>query len=226
YNPPPDWQERLALALDACRHYAQLKVAVVDDGSAPAADLQRLTDLLHGVEIKRLRFERNRGKGAAVRAGAALFSDADYYFYTDSDFPYRPEDVGSIVRALDEGADVAPGMRGPSYFANIPVARRFISRILSAMIKALVRIPFSDTQCGLKGFNAKGRELLLKTRVERFLFDVEFIYLSYHTPGVKVVPVSVVLRDGIQVSGVGPGVLLRELGNFLRILYRIYFRGW
>jgi hypothetical protein len=34
------------------------------------------------------------------------------------------------------------------------------------------------------------------------------------------------MRSGINVSSVGAGGMLRELGNFLSILYRVYFRGW
>ncbi len=226
FNPPDDWQERLAQELAALDKNLNVEVVVVDDASEKPVEVERLQKLLPKARVRLTRFAKNRGKGAAVRAGLALFDPADYYFYTDSDFPYRPQDAAAMMRALDAGADVAPGMRDDSYFANIPPMRKRISRMLSAMIRTLVRIPFTDTQCGLKGFNEKGRELLFKTRVERFLFDVEFIYLAYHTPGVKVVPVPVTLRSGITVSGVGAGLLLREIGNFFQILYRIYVRGW
>jgi glycosyltransferase involved in cell wall biosynthesis len=226
FNPPDDWQELLAEQLSLCHPTRALKIVAVDDGSSKTVDVERLSGLLPGAEVNLVRLERNMGKGAAVRYGLSVLPPADYYFYTDADFPYRPADVAAMMRVLDAGADVAPGMRDNTYFDHIPPMRKYISRILSKMIKLLVKIPFTDTQCGLKGFNENGRRLLLKTRVKRFLFDVEFIYLAYHTPGTKVVPVPVIMRSGINVSSVGAGGMLRELGNFLKILYRVYFRGW
>lgn len=226
YNPATGWQGRLAEELRAACRGLSVQVVVVDDASLRPVAVETLRAGLPGARVELVRFERNRGKGAAVRAGLERLALADYYFYTDSDFPYRPQDAAAMMRAIDAGADVAPGMRDGTYFAGIPPMRRLISKALSALVKTAIRIPFTDTQCGLKCFNEKGRELLLKTRVERFLFDVEFIYLAYHTPDVKVSPVSATLRPGITVSNVGGALLLREFGNFLQILYRIYFRGW
>ena len=75
------------------------------------------------------------------------------------------------------GADVAVGVREEAYYAQIPPARRWVSRLLRRLIRHVLRLPVDDTQCGLKGFNETGRHLFLRT-TKRYLFDLEMLFMA------------------------------------------------
>ena len=92
------------------------------------------------------------------------------------------------------------------------------------MNRFLLNLPveFLDTQAGLKGFNSKGREMFLKTKVDTFVFDTEFIMLSYRNKlNIKTIPLT--LRPGLTFSRMGFRIMFRELFQFLKILMRLRF---
>ena len=63
-----------------------------------------------------------------------------------------------------------------------------------------------------------GRGLFLKTRIDRFLFDLEFLRMAARTPGLRVSTVAVELREGVVFSPIGWKILLTEGLNFIKIL--------
>lgn len=84
------------------------EVIVVDDGSADgtAAEL----DAFRG-EVRLLRHARNRGKGAAVKTGAAA-ATGDYLVVFDGDLEYSPDDLTRLVEPVLRGeARVVYGAR-------------------------------------------------------------------------------------------------------------------
>ena len=82
---------------------------------------------------------------------------------------------------------------------------------------------YQETQSGLKGFNAKGRELFLRTKVKTFLFDTEFILLAYREK-LKIDVLDIGIRPGIHLSSMGMKVMFRELRCLAGILWRVRFR--
>ena len=63
----------------------------------------------------------------------------------------------------------------------------------------LLRIPTDDTQCGLKGFNQVGREVFLSTTIQRYLFDLEFIFLAAQK-NLRIATEEVQLRPDVILS--------------------------
>ena len=222
YNPPADWFEQFQpfyAAFCAQASGYEHHVVFVDDGSEPAAQPPPSSAAL---SFEWVQYSPNRGKGYAVRAGEAAASPG-LLLFTDVDFPYEPASAARIVQALEAGTDVAPGIRNTSYFAHISGFRRRLSLLHSWLIKRLFRLPISDTQCGLKGFSQNGRELLQATTIDRFLFDLELISLAFgESNAYRVEAVEVNLRKSVQVSSVSLRVLWRELGNFLRLAWRVH----
>ncbi|MBK7037383.1 MAG: hypothetical protein IPH42_13850 [Bacteroidetes bacterium] len=85
-----------------------------------------------------------------------------------------------------------------------------------------MRLKISDTQCGLKGFNKKGKDIFLKTTINRYLFDLEFIFLVSRQKEVSMVPVEIELKENIQFSSMRTGILLSEGFNFLKIFFKSF----
>lgn len=143
--------------------------------------------------------------------------------YTDIDFPYTHESFLKIYNALkNENADVAIGIRGEGYYHYLPKARVRISKLFRWFIKKFLHIPTDDTQCGLKGFNQKGKEIFLQTTINRYLFDLEFIFLSARKK-LSIKTVEVELRPDIVLSKMNWKILTQEFGNFLKIFVRSIF---
>ncbi len=225
YNPPSGWAAVLPQTVQHLEKVlgpdVEVCLILVDDGSKRGVGNLEIEGLHQ--QLTRFRYfsyHPNHGKGHALRAGVEA-SKGDFQIYTDIDFPYTDASFLAIFETLVSGtADIAAGIRDAEYYTHVPAARRFISKVLRWMLKTFLRIKIQDTQCGLKGFNAKGKQLFLQTRIDRFLFDLEFIFLASSTPDLKIVPVEVELKPGVVFSKARIGILLRESLNFASIFWR------
>jgi len=222
YNPQPGWAQRVihSYALVAAAIGREPGLILVNDGSSfgvTADDLRALNEAIPRLQY--LEYERNRGKGFTLRAGVTLAS-ADLVIYTDIDFPYTEESLLAVYTALQNGAQVAAGVKDDAYYQEVPALRRLISRALRLLIRTLLRLEISDTQCGLKGFDRAGRSTFLATSIDRYLFDLEFLFLAYRHFALKVQAVPVQLKPGISFSRMRPRILVEEGLNFLRIWLR------
>lgn len=194
-------------------------LTVVNDGSArnaTEAAFSRLRSLIQRVQI--VDYGENRGKGYALRQGVSA-SSADCYLVTDADFPYTLESMRRVAETALKQGGIAAGNRDTRYYAHVPFFRRLLSKGLRWMLRHFLRQPISDSQCGLKAFDAQGKKVFLETGIDRFLFDLEFLMLAHGRVAVQPVPVE--LREGVVFSKVGKKVLMTEARNFLKLLFSI-----
>jgi glycosyltransferase involved in cell wall biosynthesis len=224
YNPAPGWTGRVIQAWQALQTrlpQAPRQLLLVNDGSSKGIDAADIAALQAAIpQLVYLPSAPNRGKGFALRLGVAA-SDADLIIYTDIDFPYTEASLVEVAAALyADTADVVPGVRPDAYYDGVPADRRRISRLLRWMLKHLLRLRITDTQCGLKGFNRTGRAVFLQTSIDRFLFDLEFIFLASQRKDVRLQAVPAILKPGIQFSHVSLRILLGEGLNFIRVFVR------
>jgi dolichyl-phosphate beta-glucosyltransferase len=149
-------------------------VIVVDDGSSDGT--AQLAGLAPGVEL--LRLERNRGKGAAVAAGVGA-ARGDLILVSDVDLSTPFRELPALVSALDRGFRVAIGSRAidrSRVEVHQPLYRQSMGQVFNLMIRALTRLPFGDTQCGFKLFEAEAaRSLFRDLRTDGFAYDVEVL---------------------------------------------------
>lgn len=150
------------------------EVLVVDDGSRDrtAARTAMFQDLL---PLRLIRSPKNRGKGAAVRAGV-LEATADAVVFMDADGATSPWELPKMLAALT-GAPVAVGNR---WMPGSQVEGRETFRAFSGWVYRTYVGYFGlrgiDTMCGFKGFHrAVGQELFASLREERWLFDTEIM---------------------------------------------------
>ena len=219
YNPLPGWEETV---IDRFRSLQQalpefsFQLVLVNDGSTVSnwsSGLSKVVENVPGTIV--ISYEQNQGKGHALREGVKL-STGDYILYTDIDWPYTEDSMISLIHRLQFGADVAVGVRNKSYDEQLPPMRKKISNWLKRINSKLLHLKVDDTQAGLKGFNKKVKEIFLSTRIKRYLFDLEFIYLLSKKK-ISVISVPVELRSGIKFSKMNRKVLLTEGWNFIRI---------
>ena len=125
----------------------------------------------------------------------------------------------AVASAIRNGSDIALGYREQDYYASVPWFRKGLSELLRFVLKTMLRFPITDTQCGLKGMNQKGKEIFLQTTINRFMVDMDFIKRAVRANDVKVETVVVKLRPDVVFSKMGPAVLIREGINFLKVLF-------
>jgi glycosyltransferase involved in cell wall biosynthesis len=195
-----------------------LCLAVVNDGSprnVTATNVATLKQQLNTVQF--ISYDQNRGKGYALREGVKA-TEADYYVVTDTDFPYTLASMRRVIEVLLAKGGVAAGNRNTDYYQKVPLFRKLLSKLLRFMLRNVLRIPVTDSQCGLKGFDNAGKSIFLKTTIDRFLFDLEFLMLT--NGKVLVTPVPVELRTGVVFSKVGGKILMTEGRNFMKLFLR------
>jgi glycosyltransferase involved in cell wall biosynthesis len=155
----------------------EVEVIVVDDGSHD--DTARIAlELLAGVPNSQvIRLGRNRGKGAAVRAGVAA-ATGDAIVFMDADLASDLADLPALLAAL-EHAEVALGSRRLGDGADRGPVRRLGSSLFNQLARSLVRLDVADTQCGFKAFrHAEAKRLFSMSRLAGFAFDVEVLALA------------------------------------------------
>ncbi len=222
YNPQPGWQNILYSRYNEVKQMLKEHncfIVIVSDGNTgelfekAVAALQALDAL-----VKIVSLPVNCGKGAALRAGVKA-TEADYYIYTDVDFPYTAQSMLLVSDAVvHNGYDIAIGNRSYQYYVKVNSFRANLSKLLRFFIRKLLRIPFDDTQCGLKAFNHRGREIFLSTTINRYLFDMEFVIRASKDKTIQLKAVPAELRDGIHLSRLPLRILLQELQNFIYLL--------
>ncbi|MBL0129402.1 MAG: glycosyltransferase family 2 protein [Flavobacteriales bacterium] len=225
YNPPFGWDARLIdRGTELMRRLPEVSVrfTVVEDGSAHAIDEARKRAVTEALgEVEWHAHEVNLGKGAALRTGARSCADGPCLF-TDVDVPYTVDSMLDACRALFHGANVVLGQRKSTYYERVPWARRVISKSFRWVLRHIVRLPITDTQCGLKGFDQRGRVVFLSTTIDRFLFDMEFVMLVSRRKDLRVETIDAQLDEGIRFSRMNYRILLGESVNFLKVLLRGY----
>jgi glycosyltransferase involved in cell wall biosynthesis len=223
YNPPLHWQEYLlerVLAFAESVSSATLKVVLVNDGSTTGISEKQLEVLKQKLPgLLYLSLPTNLGKGAALRAGV-MQSGADFCIFTDIDFPYTNQSMVNVWNALESENDVVVGYRDHTYYHNVPVFRRLISKLFRVLLKRIVKLKVDDTQCGLKGFGIQGKNAFLQTQTMRYLFDFEFVKKVSSNPSLRLVPVPVQLRKGVEFTKMSLKVLLKELHRFIWLLIK------
>lgn len=206
---------------DAAKDKYQLRFILVNDGSHNSDSILQQVDFIKekGVLIDYMGYDKNMGKGHALRYGV-MASKSKYTLYTDIDFPFTNESMLSIIRVLiDETCDVALGYRSENYYKEtMSFYRKGLSRTFRWFIKNILKMSITDTQCGLKGFNEKGKKKFLATSINRYLFDFEFIYTMGKDKSVNMKPIEVKLKDGIAFSKMRLKILIQEVFNLLRVL--------
>lgn len=180
-------------------HGIRGEAVIADDGSTDGT--HEAVPAVACVQVTRL--GRNRGKGAAIRAGMQRASGSIRIF-TDADLPYGVEPILLARTAIEErGFHAVVGDRtlpGSSYQHEKP-SRRIASEVASLAFRTLVTGGIYDTQCGFKAFRGDvADELFRISRIDGFAVDVELIYLLLkYRLDIKRIPVQLRFNAGSSV---------------------------
>ena len=150
---------------------AQLELIVVDDGSTDGTR-ELLSKHPRGSDDLRLVLQdRNRGKGAAIRAGIG-HATGEITIIQDADLEYDPRDYPALLRPILEGrADIVFGNRFHGGEHRVLYYRHFMAnRLLTTICNILTDLNLSDMEVGYKAFRTP---ILNRLRLRANRFDIE-----------------------------------------------------
>jgi dolichyl-phosphate beta-glucosyltransferase len=188
-------------------HQTNGELIVVDDGSADdtATIAENVLAEFPSIASQVVRYEANRGKGFAVRTGLKAAS-AEIAVFSDADFSSPIEEMPKLVEPIRRGEyDVTFGSRALDRSligTHQPWTREQGGRVVNLIIRTMSGLDFADTQCGFKAFNmVKFGPLLDLMQIDRFGFDVEFLFVAQHN-GLRLAEIPVRWNDvaGSKVS--------------------------
>jgi dolichyl-phosphate beta-glucosyltransferase len=160
------------------------ELIVVDDGSRDrtAEVAKQVCGEFESAKTQVIRYETNRGKGFAVKTGL-LAASADIALFSDADLSTPIGEMHKLIDPIAAGEyDVTFGSRALDRSligTHQPWRREQGGKVFNLIVRLMTGMPFWDTQCGFKAFNLiKFRPLLDIMKIERFGFDVEFLYVA------------------------------------------------
>jgi len=212
--------------LDAVTRHPCLTLLFVDDGSTDATNeiLVRLTQ--RSPSVHAIRLPRNVGKAEAVRAGvswALANTDCDTVGFWDADLATPFSELPAFLEAFERTPSclAALGARWPHLGGQIDRSafRQCSGAIMKALIRAILRIPVHDTQCGAKIFRRALAERLFATPfISRWLFDVELLRrMSPHARRCQVTEIPLARWQDIPGSKIRLRDVLLMLPDLVRI---------
>jgi glycosyltransferase involved in cell wall biosynthesis len=172
------------------------EVLLVDDVSRDRTR-ELLTELATRHVERNLRVllhERNLGRGATVTDGFRA-ARGEIAGYLDVDLEVHCRYIPSLVRAIEQGADVAT-VRRIYAFQPSSLDRYLMSRGYSWLVRRLLHVPLHDTETGFKFFRRE-RLLPILDEIEDpgWFWDTEFMVRA--------------LRRGLRIEEI-PGAYLRR----------------
>ena len=222
--PAYNEEQRLAEPLRRMGEYLSklalpCELIVVDDGSSDDTFglVRRIAPGL-GLPVRVIRYERNRGKGYAIKVGVAS-ATGDRIIFSDADLSTPLEETSKLLASLDRGFDIAIGSRkieGAQIDIHQSWYRERLGKVFTFIVRKLIA-DVSDVTCGFKAYRGDvARDLFSRVRIEDWSFDAEILLIAVQRGySLEEIPVRWEDRAGSKVS------LLRDIVNSLIGIARI-----
>ncbi len=183
YNEEKELEDNIKKLADFCSKNLSKydwTITVADNASSDntpiiAANLSKNNPRIHLFRLE------EKGRGRAVKR-AWSNSEADFCVYMDLDLSTDLKHLPNILKALEDGYDIAIGSRlaKGAKVEGRTMLREITSRTLNFFfIQFWFRTHFTDAQCGFKAVTKKVvRELIPKVKDNDWFFDGELLIIG------------------------------------------------
>ncbi len=176
--------------------------------------------------VKVIGYEKNHGKGYAVRFGMVR-AKGDIVGFIDAGTDLNPNGLSMLLEHFKwYDADIIIGSkRHPVSKVNYPFDRKIISYTSQLFIRLLFGISVRDTQVGMKFFRREVLEdVLPRLLVKKFAFDIETLVVAHSLGYKRIFEAPVELNFRVKESTVSQNlfvILLKTFWDTLAIFYRL-----
>ena len=181
YNEGPLISKAINETMDTMGNLGfKYEIVVVDDGSKDKTYEESSKFLSENVKV--VRYEKNGGKGNALRYGFN-YASGDLVTFLDADLDLHPCQIPLFLEYMAENeADVVIGSkRHPQSKLNYPLSRKFLSSGYNLLTRLLFGFDIKDTQAGLKLFKKEVLDQVFpKMSIKGYAFDLEVLVNAYH----------------------------------------------
>jgi glycosyltransferase involved in cell wall biosynthesis len=144
--------ERLTGVLEARKQSFEL--VFVDDGSDDSSADALAAAILVDPRATMIRLRGNYGKSAALCAGFDACR-GEIIFTMDADLQDDPDEIPRFLNKLNDDFDMIVGYKKDRKDARLKVAG---SRLFNLLVRAIMRIPLHDVNCGYRCFRRQAME--------------------------------------------------------------------
>ena len=149
------------------------EIIVVNDGSK-----DKTLDVLKefSKDIKLISYEKNKGKGGAVREGV-LSSIGEKVLFIDADGSIQPDEIPKMLEKLDSYDVVVGDRASKDSDVNAIALRNITGKLFNFYVNVLFGYKTWDNLCGFKGFKKEiAKDLFTDLIAYGWIFDVELFY--------------------------------------------------
>lgn len=203
-------------------NFEDYEILFCSDGSTDGCD--SVVKELNLPKVRVLGYEKNQGKGCAVRT-AMLAAEGDIRMFTDADLAYGTEVIKKVAMAFEEipDAELVIGSRNLSKdgYEGYTFLRKLMSKAYIKVLCMVGGFRLSDSQCGCKAFSGKAaEEIFSRCQVNGFAFDFEAILWAVKMKKrIAEIPVKVINHGESKVNVIKD--TLRMLRDLRRMKKRI-----
>lgn len=179
-------------------------------------------------KIKVFGYERNRGKGYAVRFGMAR-AKGDLVSFLDAGMEISPMGIMMLMAHMKwYNADIIVGSkRHPVSRVNYPFLRHVLSIGYHLGVKILFGLPLTDTQSGIKIFKRKVLEKVLpRLLVKKYAMDIEMLAVARYLGFTRIYEAPIEVMFDKRTSSISWRVVLKMYWDTLAIFYRLKLRHY
>jgi len=179
--------------------------------------------------VKVIGYEKNRGKGYAIRYGMAR-SEGDVVAFIDAGMDINPNGISLMMEHMIwYDADIIVGSKRHSASkVEYPFIRKVYSFVYQILVRILFGLRIKDTQVGLKIFRkAVLQKVLPRLVVKRYAFDIEILAVSNYLGFNKIFDAPVEINFNFENTNFNPAKLIfnaniwKMIVDTLSVFYRM-----
>jgi len=187
------------------------EILLMDGGSVDGTD--RIAREKHATVIS----QKTRGYGGAISEGLAA-AQGDYVLTMDADLSHDPAFLATFWNARDQGELIIGSRYVPGGTAEMPAARKLLSRILNVFFGQGLSIPWKDLSSGFRLYRTSAVKHL---QLQSINFDIlQEILIRGYAQGWRVMEVPI--RYKPRQIGSSHAKLLRFGIAYLRTFRRMW----